>query len=162
MHGRHEFWEWLKQPGNDYHDSYSIIKAELMGKSDVLAVIFAWWITFTITLTIVLGVGFGRLGVGAGGAPFHHNRGLLSILLLGTVAAIFQSMAYGALTPAGGIFATLTSIAMTDRLSLPAVVAAAILATTVAGIVWVAGVGSWLQWMMRCVMQNESGILIKQ
>ena len=74
MHG-HEFWEWVKQPGAITR-TYSIIKAELMSKSDVLAVIFAWWITFAITVTIVLGFGFGPLGVGAGGisAPFH-NRG---------------------------------------------------------------------------------------
>ena len=62
-------------------------------------------------------------------------------ILLGTAAAVFQSVAYGAFTPAGGIFATLTSIAMTGGLFWPAAVPAAILATAVAGIVWVAGVG---------------------
>ena len=74
MHG-HEFWEWVKQPGV-ITSTYSVIKVELTSKSDVLAVISAWRITFAIIVIIVLGSGFGPLGVGAGGmsAPFY-NRG---------------------------------------------------------------------------------------
>ena len=59
----------------------------------------------------------------------------------GTAATLFQSVFYGAFTPAAGIFATLTSIAMTGRLLWPAVVFAAVLATIIAAVVWVAGTG---------------------
>ena len=75
---------------------------------------------------------------------------LLSILLA-AAAAIFQSVAYGAFTFAGGIFATLTSVAMAGRLSWPAAVSAAIRATTVAGTVWIAGVGRWFLALLNAI-----------
>ena len=59
----------------------------------------------------------------------------------GTMAAAFQSYMYGGFTPAGGIFATLTSMAMLGTLMPPAAVFAALVATIVAVIVWACGVG---------------------
>ena len=61
----HLFGEWLKQP-RKIMMARSNVKAELMSSVDVLAVIFAWWITFTVIVTIVLALGFGPMGVGAG------------------------------------------------------------------------------------------------
>lgn len=48
---------------------------------------------------------------------------------------------YGGFTPAGGIFATLTSMAMLGLLMPAVLVLAIVLATGVAIIVWVNGVG---------------------
>ena len=59
----------------------------------------------------------------------------------GSLAAAFQSFIYGGLTPAGGIFATLTSMAMLGTLMWPAVIVSIFLATGVAAAVWAAGVG---------------------
>jgi hypothetical protein len=61
--------------------------------------------------------------------------------LQGTLAAAFQSYMYGAFTPAGGIFATLTSMAMLGTLMPPAAILAAVIATGAAIIVWVLGIG---------------------
>ena len=49
---------------------------------------------------------------------------------------------YGGFTPAGGIFATLTGMAMLGTLWLPAIPLAAILATGVSVLVWKHGVGN--------------------
>ena len=59
----------------------------------------------------------------------------------GTLAAAFQSYAYGGFTPAGGIFATLTSMAMLGFLSPLEVGLAAVSATAVTMTVWAGGVG---------------------
>lgn len=48
---------------------------------------------------------------------------------------------YGAFTPAGGIFATLTSMAMLGTMMPPAAILAAVVATGVAILVWVWGIG---------------------
>ncbi|RYC59144.1 hypothetical protein CHU98_g7064 [Xylaria longipes] len=58
-----------------------------------------------------------------------------------TLAAVFQSAMYGGFTPAGGIFATLTSMAMLGILMPAAAISAALLATMVARMVWACGVG---------------------
>ena len=60
---------------------------------------------------------------------------------LGTLAAAFQSWAYGGFTPAGGIFATLTSLGMLGYLRPFEVGAGAMVATVVMLIVWACGVG---------------------
>ena len=60
---------------------------------------------------------------------------------VGSLAAIFQSFMYGAFTPAGGIFATLTSMAMLGTLMWPAAIISALLATGVAIAVYAYGVG---------------------
>lgn len=66
---------------------------------------------------------------------------MLLTIVSGTAAAVFQSVIYGAFTPAAGIFATLTSVAMTGGLVWPAAVFAAIIATVVAAVVWIIGIG---------------------
>jgi len=60
---------------------------------------------------------------------------------IGTLAAAFQSFAYGGFTPAGGIFATLTSMAMLGVLRPLEVGLAAATATAITMIVWACGVG---------------------
>lgn len=60
----------------------------------------------------------------------------------GTLAAAFQSSMYGALTPPGGIFATLTSMAMLGTFMPMVVLIAALIATAVAAIVWKTGLGA--------------------
>ncbi|OOQ91134.1 hypothetical protein PEBR_01075 [Penicillium brasilianum] len=98
-----KIWEWLLRP-------------------DVLAIITAWWITFTVVMILVFCVGFGSVGIAAGSA-----------------AAAFQSWMYGGFTPAGGLFATLTSTAMVGLLIPSSVIPASIVATIVAVIVWKLG-----------------------
>ncbi|KAH8123683.1 hypothetical protein ACSS6W_007295 [Trichoderma asperelloides] len=95
-----------------------------LSQPDVLAVIMAWAITFTAVCTLILCLGFGPTGIGAG-----------------TIAAAFQSYMYGAFTPAGGIFATLTSMAMLGKMMPQAAILAVVIATCVAILVWVWGVG---------------------
>ncbi|KAM0796321.1 hypothetical protein BDR22DRAFT_893327 [Usnea florida] len=98
---------------------------EWLQQPHVRAVILAWGITFTVVLILLSLVGFNPVGVGAG-----------------TLAAIFQSFCYGGFTPAGGIFATLTSMAMLGTLMLPQVIFSVVLATIVAVIVWACGAGT--------------------
>ena len=59
----------------------------------------------------------------------------------GSLAAAFQSWAYGGFTPAGGAFATLTSMGMLGFLAPLETTAAAVLATGVTVVVWACGVG---------------------
>ena len=61
--------------------------------------------------------------------------------VLGSLAAAFQSFMYAGFTPAGGIFATLTSMGMLGALMPAAVITAMVLATVVATIVWSCGMG---------------------
>ncbi|KGQ06695.1 hypothetical protein BBAD15_g7993 [Beauveria bassiana D1-5] len=89
-----------------------------------MAIIIAWAITFTIVCSLILALGFGPVGIGAG-----------------TIAAAFQSYMYGGFTPAGGIFATLTSMAMLGSMMPAAAIFAAFLASGVALIVWACDVG---------------------
>lgn len=60
-----------------------------------------------------------------------------------TLAAAFQSWAYGGFTPAGGIFATLTSMGMLGLLVPIQVAFSAVLATLVTVVVWACGAGRW-------------------
>ena len=59
-----------------------------------------------------------------------------------TLAAAFQSWAYGGLTPAGGVFATLTSMGMLGYLVPIQVMFSAVLATLVTVVVWACGAGT--------------------
>ncbi|KAL1983495.1 hypothetical protein VTN96DRAFT_10316 [Rasamsonia emersonii] len=95
---------------------------EWVAQPHILAIIIAWAITFTVVMFFILSLGFGPAGIVAG-----------------SLAAAFQSLMYGGFTPAGGIFATLTSMAMLGTLMWPAAVFAAVLATVVAAIVGVMG-----------------------
>ncbi|KAF1821324.1 uncharacterized protein K489DRAFT_411695 [Dissoconium aciculare CBS 342.82] len=75
--------------------SWSNKTTDWLSQPLVYSVILAWWITFTAA-TLLLGLlGFGPKGI-----------------IAGTLVASFQSWVYGGFTPAGGIFATLTSLAM--------------------------------------------------
>ncbi|POS72203.1 hypothetical protein DHEL01_v209398 [Diaporthe helianthi] len=58
-----------------------------------------------------------------------------------TAAAAFQSFMYGGFTPAGGLFATLTSMAMIGTLMPLVLVISSVIASLVAAEVWVSGVG---------------------
>ncbi|KAI1506642.1 hypothetical protein F5X99DRAFT_365027 [Biscogniauxia marginata] len=98
--------------------------ADWLSQPHILAVVIAWAVTFTIICSLVLALGFGPIGIG-----------------FGTLAAAFQFAMYGGFTPAGGIFATLTSMAMLGTLMPAAAVTAAVLATAVAAVVWACGVG---------------------
>ncbi|KAH6647953.1 hypothetical protein BKA67DRAFT_401570 [Truncatella angustata] len=95
-----------------------------LAQPHVLAVILAWAITFTVICSIFMALGFGPVGVGAA-----------------TIAAAFQSCMYGGFTPAGGIFATLTSMAMLGTFMPVAAFLAAVVATIVSTIVWACGTG---------------------
>ncbi|KAJ5225382.1 hypothetical protein N7468_006607 [Penicillium chermesinum] len=95
-----------------------------LSRPDVLAIITAWWITFTVVVTICLCLGFGSGGI-----------------VVGSLAAAFQSFMYGGFTPAGGIFATLTSMAMLGTFLLPVVLLGCIIATGVGVAVWRLGYG---------------------
>ena len=59
-----------------------------------------------------------------------------------TLAAAFQSWAYGGFTPAGGIFATLTSMGMLGTLMPVQVLCSAVLATLVTVVAWACGAGT--------------------
>ena len=61
---------------------------------------------------------------------------------IATLAAAFQSWAYGGFTPAGGVFATLTSMAMLGTLMPVQVLCSVVLATVVAVVVWACGAGT--------------------
>lgn len=81
--------------------------------------ILAWVATFTVIVAFVASLGFGPVGITAGSA-----------------AAVFQAFAYGAFTPAGGIFATLTCLGMTGMLIPLTAAVASVLATIVATFTW--------------------------
>ncbi|KAI1747767.1 hypothetical protein F4782DRAFT_535042 [Xylaria castorea] len=108
--------EWFGETAQTIHDWLS--------QPYILAIVIAWAVTFTAVCSLILCLGFGPIGVGAG-----------------TLAAVFQSAMYGGFTPAGGIFATLTSMAMLGTIMPMAAILAALLATMVAFIVWGYGVG---------------------
>ncbi|KAI0544641.1 hypothetical protein F4679DRAFT_589288 [Xylaria curta] len=95
-----------------------------LSQPHIVAIAIGWLVTFTLVRSSIMRLGFGRRGVSAG-----------------TFAASFQSTKYGGTTPARGIFATMTSMAMSGTYAPMAVVSAASLATIVAFIVWIYGVG---------------------
>ncbi|KAB8078122.1 hypothetical protein BDV29DRAFT_166927 [Aspergillus leporis] len=109
-------WSW---------DEWWTTISQWLSRPDVIAPITAWWITFTIVMTIIMTLGFGPSGIVAG-----------------SLAAAFQSFMYGGFTPAGGIFATLTSMAMLGTFMFPAFILASIFATGVSVLVWKLGVGT--------------------
>ncbi|EKG14162.1 hypothetical protein MPH_08665 [Macrophomina phaseolina MS6] len=81
--------------------------------------LIAWVITFTVLMFIGLSLGFGPAGI-----------------LPRSAAAAFQSFVYGGFIPAGGVFATLTSLAMQGYLAPAMAMIAGILASIIAAIVW--------------------------
>ncbi|PSS14996.1 hypothetical protein M430DRAFT_20308 [Amorphotheca resinae ATCC 22711] len=104
-------WGWVSTYWQDF--------TSWLSQPHVLAILMAWWITFTLVITILMTLGFGPAGV-----------------LSGSLAAAFQSWMYGGFTPAAGIFATLTSVGMLG-LAMPVfAVPAALIATLVSVITW--------------------------
>ncbi|OJJ82730.1 uncharacterized protein ASPGLDRAFT_83341 [Aspergillus glaucus CBS 516.65] len=99
-------FEWLKD------NFWDLLKKALkfLSRPEVIGVI-----VFAIALGILLGLGFTAGGIAAGSA-----------------AAAYQAFAYGAFTPAGGIFAGLTSMAMTGLYPLFALVLSVVVAVVVA------------------------------
>ncbi|KAL1585220.1 hypothetical protein WHR41_05767 [Cladosporium halotolerans] len=102
-----------------YISSHAHEILEWISQPHIVILITVWWITFTIIITLVLCLGFGPGGVVAG-----------------SLAAAFQAWAYGAFTPAGGIFATLTSLGMVGMLAPAVAVLGAGFATMVVSVVW--------------------------
>ncbi|KAJ5080922.1 hypothetical protein N7456_013632, partial [Penicillium angulare] len=113
LHQLSEYWS-----SNDWADKI-LQWLSRPGEQHILAAITAWWITFTVLVIILLCLGFGPIGI-----------------LPGSLAAAFQSWMYGGFTPAGGIFATLTSMAMLGLLVPWVVLLASLIALGVAMIVW--------------------------
>ncbi|KAJ5413352.1 hypothetical protein N7465_005657 [Penicillium sp. CMV-2018d] len=60
-------------------------------------------------------------------------------IIAGSLADAFQSFMYGGFTPAGGIFATLTSMAMLGTLMPLGVLVGSVFAMGVAVVVWKSG-----------------------
>ncbi|KAI1641871.1 uncharacterized protein F4817DRAFT_354505 [Daldinia loculata] len=79
--------------------------------------IITWAVVFTAVVTLGLCLGFGPAGV-----------------IPGSIAAAFQSAMYGGFTPAGGIFASLTSLAMLGLLA-PAVTAVAAITALIPAVI---------------------------
>ncbi|EXF84621.1 hypothetical protein CFIO01_11757 [Colletotrichum fioriniae PJ7] len=131
---------WLKQ--------YWGASRAWLSKPQIIALVMTWAIVFTVVSIVILGLGFGPAGVGAGESlrrplpsTFLAISKIANRMAQGTLAAVFQSSTYGAFTPAGGLFATLTSMAMLGTLMPWAAVVSGVLATLAVGIVWGYGVG---------------------
>jgi hypothetical protein len=67
-HAKH-FVEWLRQPREHILTHNRVKERSIDNTTDVLAVILAWAITFTIIMTLLSVVGFGPIGIGAGMSP---------------------------------------------------------------------------------------------
>lgn len=106
---------------------------------ETLLIITVWWITFAVVLITVSCIGFNPVGVAAGLAyplPIIITEFYKLTHSIGSVAAYFQSWMYGGFTPAGGIFATLTSMGMLGILMPLEVIFSSTVATIAAVIVW--------------------------
>lgn len=136
----HEILEWISQPRTLPWSTPSRIIRERSrfsnAISDIVILITVWWITFTITITLVLCLGFGPYGVVAGEQKTLLVPKYQTDDLRGSLAAAFQAWAYGAFTPAGGMFATLTSLGMVGLLAPAVAIFGAGFATTVVSVVW--------------------------
>ncbi|KAG8779011.1 hypothetical protein FRC12_024694 [Ceratobasidium sp. 428] len=93
--------------------------SEFLLQPHIRNLLIIWFIVFWVVLFIPLILGFGPAGI-----------------LAGSLAAWFQSAVYGAFTPAGGVFAILTSVGMMGMACPPAVLLAVAIASAVTGIVW--------------------------
>jgi len=87
-------------------------------QKDVWVLVVVWFIVFWLVMFTLLAIGFGSSGI-----------------IAGSLAAGFQSWMYGAFTPAGGVFAVLTSIGMMGFFATPQVVGAVVVASVVTAIV---------------------------
>jgi len=104
-------WGWISVHWQDF--------TSWLSQPYIIAILMAWWITFTLMITILMTMGFGPGGI-----------------LSGSLAAAFQSWMYGGFTPAAGIFATLTSVGMLGFATPIFTGVAALTATLVAFLTW--------------------------
>ncbi|CAE6509428.1 unnamed protein product [Rhizoctonia solani] len=104
-------WEWFVKSWQGL--------SEFLLQPDVRNALIVWFIVFWICLFIPLVLGFGPVGV-----------------IGGSLAAWFQSAVYGAFTPAGGLFAVMTSVGMLGVACPPVVIPSAIIASLAAWIAW--------------------------
>jgi hypothetical protein len=96
---------------------YLRLRADIDIIIDLLAVIMAWWITLPVVLTIILCLGLGSGGTLAGmNTARKTHRGHSSLITLQTAA--YQGCVYGASILIGGLFTTMTSLAMLGFLAL--------------------------------------------
>lgn len=60
--------EWLKQPREQLPEEWTGQNERWLTRptDDVLALIMAWWITFTVVLLLLFALGFNPIGIGAG------------------------------------------------------------------------------------------------
>lgn len=58
-----EFSDWLAQPRKSASFGHQSPVQLIYPSPDILAIIFAWWITFTIVCTIIMSLGFGPVGI---------------------------------------------------------------------------------------------------
>ncbi|ELU37531.1 hypothetical protein AG1IA_08441 [Rhizoctonia solani AG-1 IA] len=108
---------------------------------DARNAIIVWFVVFWICVLIPLALGFGPVGVIGGASirsrdPFLLTWLMVSFRLSGSLAAWFQSVIYGAFTPAGGFFAVMTSVGMMGVACPPVAVPSMIIASLAAWITW--------------------------
>ncbi|KAJ1300661.1 hypothetical protein OPQ81_002309 [Rhizoctonia solani] len=104
-------WEWFTKLWQGLSES--------LLRPDVRNALIVWFVVFWICVLIPLTLGFGPAGV-----------------IGGSLAAWFQSVVYGAFTPAGGLFAVMTSVGMMGVACPPVVIPSAIIASLAAWIAW--------------------------
>ncbi|KAH7333647.1 hypothetical protein B0J17DRAFT_676280 [Rhizoctonia solani] len=93
--------------------------SEFLLRPEIRNLLIVWFVVFWICLVVPLALGFGPVGV-----------------IGGSLAAWFQSAVYGAFTPAGGLFAVMTSVGMLGIACPPVVIPSAIIATLVVLAAW--------------------------
>ncbi|CAE6477640.1 unnamed protein product [Rhizoctonia solani] len=93
--------------------------SEFLLRPEIRNVLIVWFVVFWICLVIPLALGFGPAGV-----------------IGGSLAAWFRSTMYGAFTPAGGLFAVMTSVGMLGIACPPIVIPSVIVATLATLAAW--------------------------
>ncbi|CAE6342441.1 unnamed protein product [Rhizoctonia solani] len=108
---KEHIWEWFTASWQSL--------SEFLLRPDARNAIIVWFVVFWICVLIPLALGFGPVGV-----------------IGGSLAAWFQSVIYGAFTPAGGFFAVMTSVGMMGVACPPVAVPSMIIASLAAWITW--------------------------
>jgi len=131
--------EWLKQPRKSV--SRELRRSTADRSPDVLTLVMAWCITFTIVLILTLTVGFGLIGIGAGMLISFYAKLIPRANADsngGTTAETFRLSTHAGFTRAGGM---LPSRAMLGTLLPGFVSLAAVGASFMTVLVWICGVG---------------------
>ncbi|CAE6335854.1 unnamed protein product [Rhizoctonia solani] len=110
-------WEWIVGAWQDF--------SQFLLRPEVRNALIVWFIVFWVCALIPLASGFGSKGV-----------------IAGSIAAWFQSVVYGAFTPAGGFFAIMTSVGMLGIAHPHIFVPSTIIASLAAWIAWSKTVGA--------------------